>query len=136
MDEDWEQFKIQVGWLQDESDEPDLAERTFKFAVRVIDALRDMSDNVSTRVIVQQLVQAATMIGAYVEEANGTESEQDSIHKLSLAREKAHGAYYWIRVVRASIADSVEWIALQQESKEMARALDDLINPTQDQEPD
>ena len=136
MDEDWEQLQIQVGWLQDELDEPDFSERTFKFAVRVIDALRDMSDNVSTRVIVQQLVKAATMIGASVEEANGTESEQDAIRKLSLAREKAHGAYYWIRVIRASIADSVEWIALQQESKELARALDDLINPAQDQEPD
>ena len=82
------------------------------------------------------MVEAATLVGASVEEANGVESERDTARKLSLAREKAHGAYYWIRVVRASIADSVEWIALQQESKELARALDDLINADQDQEPD
>ncbi len=134
MNEQWDWFNAPTDWKQGESH--NIQERTFRFAVRVIDALRDLSDNATTRVVVQQLVQAATMVGASVEEANGTESEQDSIRKLSLAREKAHGAYYWIRVIRASIADSVEWIALQRESKELARALDDLINSAQNQEPD
>ena len=125
MSEDWEQFEMPVDWLQDEPD--NLQEQAFKFAVRVINAIHDLPDNVATRVVVHQLVEAATLIGASVEEANGAESKQDSVRKMSLAREKAHGATYWIRVIRSSIADSTEWIALQQESRELTRILDDAV---------
>lgn len=132
MNEQWEWFEAPTGWEEDES--RDIRERTFKFAIRVIDAIHDLPDNVAARVVVQQLVEAATLIGASVEEASGAASKQDSARKMSLAREKARGVYYWIRVIRSSIADSTEWIALQQESQELARILDDLINPVQNPE--
>ncbi len=129
MNEQAEWFTAPADWEQAEPS--GIQERAFKFAVRVIDALHGLSDNAITHVVVQQLVEAATLIGANVEEASGARSEQDAAHKMSLAREKAHGAYYWIRLLRASIADSAEWIALQRESQELARLLDDLVNSSQ-----
>ncbi len=122
MNEQVEWFTAPADWEQ--SEPSGIQERTFKFAVRVIDALHGLPDNAITQVLVQQLLEAATLVGANVAEADGARSEQDVLYKMSLAREKAHSAYYWIRLLRASIADSTEWIALQRESRELARILD------------
>jgi four helix bundle protein len=122
MDEQAEWFTAPADWEQ--AQPSGIQERAFRFAVRVIDALHGLSDSAITQVVVRQLVEAATSIGANVEEANGAGSEQDALCKMSLAREKAHGARYWIRLLRASVADSAEWIALQRESRELIRLLD------------
>ena len=78
-----------------------------------------------------QLIKAATSVGANVEEADGAESKRDFVHKMSIARKEARESRYWIRIVRASITDSDEWTALQQESKEIARIVSAIINSSQ-----
>ena len=50
---------------------------------------------------------------------------------MSIARKEARESRYWIRIVRASITDSDEWTALQQESEEIARIVSAIINSSQ-----
>jgi four helix bundle protein len=126
MSRSWGQFEAPDGW---EREVPyDIRERTFQFAVRVIQAVRRLPDDTATRVVAYQLVKAATSVGANVEEADGAESTRDFVHKMSIARKEARESRYWIRIVRASIADDDEWIALQKESEEIARILSAIIN--------
>jgi four helix bundle protein len=106
----------------------DIRERTFQFAVRVIGTVRRLPDDGATRVVAYQLVKAATSVGANVEEADGAESTRDFVHKMSIARKEARESRYWIRIVRASITDDDEWVALQKESEEIARVLSAIIN--------
>jgi len=47
---------------------------------------------------------------------------------MSIARKEARESRYWIRIVRASITDDDEWVALQKESEEIARVLSAIIN--------
>ena len=105
----------------------DIRERTFRFAVRVIQAIRCLPDDAATRVVAYQLVKSATSVGANVEEADGAESVRDSIHKTSIARKEARESRYWLRVIRAAILDDQEFAALEQESDELVRILSTMI---------
>jgi four helix bundle protein len=126
MSKSWGQFEAPEGW---EREVPyDIRERTFQFAVRIIRVVRRLPDDAATRVVAYQLVKAATSVGANVEEADGAESKRDFVHKMSIARKEARESRYWIRIVRASITDHDEWIALQKESEEIARVLSAIIS--------
>jgi len=50
---------------------------------------------------------------------------------MSIARKESRESRYWIRIVRASIANDGEWTTLQQESEEIARILSAIINSAQ-----
>ena len=115
MNEQCEWFDAPTDWAQAGS--PDLQEQTFKFAVRVIHAIRSLPENVATQVVARQLAEAATLVGANVEE-----------ERMGVSREKIRATRYWIRVVRSSIADSTEWIALQRESEDLTKVLASLAN--------
>ena len=105
----------------------DIRERTFQFAVRVLQAIRQLPDDPATRVVAYQLAKSATSIGANVEEADGAESRRDFVHKMSIARKEARETRYWLRVVRAAILDNKGFTALEQESDEIVRILSAII---------
>jgi len=105
----------------------DIRERTFQFAVRVLQAIRQLPDDSATRVVAYQLAKSATSIGANVEEADGAESRRDFVHKMSIARKEGRETRYWLRVVRAAILDNKGFTALEQESDEIVRILSAII---------
>lgn len=109
----------------------DIRERTFQFAVRVLRAIRRLSNDQASRVVAYQLAKSATSVGANVEEADGAESKKDFIHKMSIARKEARESRYWLRVVRAAILDNDEFTALEQESDEQVRILSAIISKAQ-----
>jgi four helix bundle protein len=133
MSEKWGRFEAPTDWNRDVP--YDIRERTFQFAVQVIQAVRSLPDDTATRVIAYQLVKAATSVGANVEEADGAESKRDYAHKMINARKEARESRYWIRITRASITDSKGWSALQRESEEIARILSAIINSARKRTP-
>ena len=129
MGRKWGRFETPEGW---EKDVPyDIRERTFRFAVRVIMAVRNLPDDSASRVVAYQLAKSATSVGANVEEADGAESKRDFVHKMSIARKEARESRYWIRISRASLTNDSEWSSLQQESEEITRILSAIINSAQ-----
>jgi four helix bundle protein len=128
MGRKWGRFEAPADWARDVP--YDIRERSFRFAVRAIRSVRRLPNDAASRVVVHQLVKAATSVGANVEEADGAESKRDFVHKLSIARKETRETRYWLRIVRASIAENDEWISLQQETEEIARILSTIINST------
>ena len=123
------QFQPAGEW---ERDVPyDIRERTFQFAVRVLRAIRQLSNDQASRVVAYQLAKSATSVGANVEEADGAESKKDFIHKMSIARKEARESRYWLRIVRAAILDNDEFTALEQEGDELTRILSAIISKAQ-----
>jgi four helix bundle protein len=118
-------FETPEGWAREVP--YDIRERTFQFAVRVLQAVRQLPDDPSTRVVAYQLAKSATSVGANVEEADGAESRRDFVHKMSISRKEARESRYWLRVVRAAILDGKEFSALEQESDELVRILSTII---------
>ena len=120
-----EQFEAPGEW---EREVPyDIRERTFQFAVQVLQVIRQLPDDTATRVVAYQLAKSATSIVANVEEADGAESSRDFIHKMSVARKEARESRYWLRIIRAAILDNEDFSALEQESNELVRILSAII---------
>jgi four helix bundle protein len=49
--------------------------------------------------VLEQLVDAATSVGANLEEAAGGQSKADFVAKMCIARKEARESRYWLRVI-------------------------------------
>lgn len=105
----------------------DIRERTSQFAVRVIQAVRQLPRDATAQVILRQLVKSATSVGANVEEADGAESNRDFIHTTSISRKEACESRYWLRIIRAIMLGGDDFVALERESDELVRILSAMI---------
>ncbi len=106
----------------------DLKERTFLFAVDVVNWARQMPADYGSQVLVKQVLRSATSIGANVEEADGATTEKDRAYKWAIARKEARETRYWLRLLSVTTTASSETNDLEQESTELIRILSALIN--------
>jgi four helix bundle protein len=113
-----------------ESAEPpfDIAERTFEFALMVVEFVKRWPAGVAERHLAYQLIKSGTSVGANVEEGYGAESVKDRIHKFSIARKEARESRYWCRLIQEAAIGDVEAVAfLADEAMQLARILSALI---------
>ncbi|NJN43660.1 MAG: four helix bundle protein [Anaerolineae bacterium] len=69
-----------------EKKEPqDIQARTFEFGVRIVDLADRIPRTLAGEVLARQLARSGLSVGANVEEADGAESKNDFIHKMSIA---------------------------------------------------
>jgi four helix bundle protein len=80
----------------------DLDDRVLRFAARIARLVGAMPRTIAGRHIGQQLLRAATSIGANDEEAQGAESRADFNHKLQVALKEARETNYWLRLIAAA----------------------------------
>lgn len=106
----------------------DIRERTFLFAVSVIKWARTLPKDMGTQIAAKQLIEAATSIGANVEEADGADTPKDRVYKWTVSRKEARESRYWIRLICAAGAESPEGRALEQEGAELVNIISVLIN--------
>lgn len=78
----------------------DICERTYAFALKVMDVVEQVQVSRSGNVVAKQLARAGTSVGANVEESRTAESTPDFIHKLSICLKEARETRYWLRIVR------------------------------------
>jgi len=65
---------------------PDIKERAFEFAVRIVALCRMLDDNRGvSRTLSNQLLRSGTSIGANIEEANGSQSKADFTAKMYIS---------------------------------------------------
>jgi four helix bundle protein len=117
------------GWFEAPDDwelEPSsgLEARVFQFAVQVIHAVHTLPDGVAAQVLARRLIEAVTSMSASVEQAGRAETEEQAQCKMGEARDLGRETTYWIRMIRSSVADSGEWIALVQEGAALVRLLE------------
>lgn len=79
-----------------------IAERLVNFSVAVIGLVSSLPKNNSGWHLGKQLVRSATGGGSNYEEARGSESRADFIHKLSIAAKELRETKYWLNVIEKS----------------------------------
>ena len=101
----------------------DIRERSFAFAVRTVNFCRTLEKEQRTeRSLVNQLLRAATSVGANAEEAQAGQSRPDFISKNATCLKEARETYYWLRLLIATkIATGDEVNALQIEAGELTK---------------
>ena len=98
----------------------DLEERTKKFALNIIDFIRDIPYLGYCRILIDQLLKSGTSIGANYREANRAESKRDFIHKIGIVLKEASETQYWLELfIESNIGDKEKATYLHQEATEL-----------------
>ena len=76
----------------------DLCERTFQFALRIVNLCQELSRNSGVaRTMANQLLRSGTSVGANVEEGQAAQTEAGFVSKYSIARKEARETHYWLK---------------------------------------
>ena len=106
----------------------DLEERTFKFAVRVIQFLKSIKYSKENDVIKNQLAKSATSIGANYEEAQGAFSKDDFKYKIGICFRESKEINYWLRIIKATnISNNEDLDYLIKESLELKKIFGSMM---------
>ena len=79
-----------------------LKEKSFSFAVKIVDLARRLMDEKREYVLSKQICRSGTAIGALVREAQNAESKADFIHKLAISQKEADETLYWLDLMQAT----------------------------------
>ena len=107
----------------------DIQERAFAFSCQIIEFCRQLrrSDDV-TRRMSWQLLDAATGIGANLEEADAGQTKRDFIAKTSIARKETAESRYWLRLIAFAEPEmSPKTTPLVDESHQILKILTTII---------
>ena len=98
----------------------DLGERTAVFGENVISFARKIPVDAVTRRLIDQLVGAATSVGANYREADDAVSKKDFRHKISICKREAREPKFFLRMIAQAVPDlKDEARPLWQEAKEL-----------------
>jgi four helix bundle protein len=114
-----------------EENKGDIKERSFELAVRIIKFVQKLPGNHLGYKIGGQLLEAATSIGANVEEATGGFSKKDFTYKMGVALKEARESNYWLRLIKVSeLTTGNELDYLLKESEELRKILTHSAAPS------
>ena len=77
----------------------DIHERIYKLIVRVIILVNKLAKTPSNFVIINQILRSVTSMGANDQEADGTLTKKDFIHKFTIVRKENKETNFWLRLI-------------------------------------
>ena len=105
--------------------------KSFDFAVRVVNMYKRLSREEKEFIISRQLLRSGTSIGANVEEAIGGISKADFKAKLGIAYKEARETAYWLRLLHTTeFLDSKEYESIHADCDELCKLLFSNIKST------
>jgi four helix bundle protein len=84
----------------------DLEERTARFGEEIIMFCKKIPQGVITSPLINQLVRAATSIGANYAEADDAESKKDFKHKIGICKKEAREAKHFLRMIACAAPET------------------------------
>ncbi len=107
----------------------ELRERVFEFACAVVDLHRSIyHSEPALRGTSAQGSNAASSVGANLEEADAAQSRADFISKCTIALKEAREARYWLRILNRSLSEQHKKIEpLIEESSELIAILTTIV---------
>ena len=77
-------------------------EKSFCFAIRIVNLCRYLQNEQKEYVLSKQLLRCGTSIGANIAEAQQAQSKADFINKVNISLKEAYETNYWIRLLHAT----------------------------------
>jgi four helix bundle protein len=100
--------------------EYDLAERTTRFAERIVTFARKMPRTPVTISIITQMVRAGTSVGANNREANESVSLKEFRNKIGYCKKEANETKYWLQIMATAVPE------MKDDARELWREADEL----------
>lgn len=79
-----------------------IQEKSFVFAVKIINLYKYLVQEKKEFVLSKQLLRSGTSVGANIEESIGGQSERDFLSKISISYKEARESIYWLRLLQAT----------------------------------
>jgi four helix bundle protein len=76
-----------------------LKQKSFKFAVRIVNLYKHLYDKKREFVLSKQVLRSGTSVGAMVREAEHSESKADFVHKMAIAQKEINETLYWLELL-------------------------------------
>ena len=103
---------------------PDLKIRTYRYSIQIIRFLETLPNRRTYWIIADQLLRAATSIGANIIEAKSASSKKDFMRFYEVALKSANETKYWLGLLRdATEVDKQKIESLLKEVREIANIL-------------
>lgn len=114
--------------MAERTERPDIPERCFAFAVRILKLVRALPRDVGGQVVARQLARSGTSVGANVEEAQAAQSKADFTRRMNIARAEARENLYWLRLLAESgMLPRARLEAMISEADELVRILTSIV---------
>ena len=111
-----------------------VADKSFKFAVRIVNLRQYLTDSKKEFVMSKQLLRCGTSIGANIAEAEKAQSTADFYTKLTIALKEANETHYWLRLLQATdyLTDE-QFKSIEAEATELIALLVSITKSLKDQ---
>ena len=83
-------------------DENVIAEKSFQFAIRIVNLYKYLYTDLKEYVLSKQLLKSGTSIGANVSEASQAQSRADFASKMNIALKETTETKYWLNLLCAT----------------------------------
>ena len=101
-----------------------IEEKSFEFAVRIVNLSKYIRRKAKEYVLTKQLLRCGTSIGANVSEAQRAQSKADFYSKMSIALKETNETYYWLRLLfRTEYISKTEFESMRKDTDELLRIL-------------
>ena len=108
-----------------------VAEKSFAFSVRIVNAYKHLTTEQKEHVMSKQLLRCGTSIGANIAEAQQAQSRADFLSKLSISLKEASETNYWLRLLYATgYLSDMEFHSLIADCHELEKMLTAIIKTT------
>ena len=105
-----------------------IQEKSFLFAVRVVNLYKYLTDTKKEFVLSKQLLRSGTSIGANIEESIGGRSDKEFLFKLEISYKEARETIYWLKLLKATDYISAnEFESIDIEAEEICKILAKII---------
>ena len=106
----------------------DIKVRTYKYALSVMKMIDTLPNKRSCWVISDQLLRAATSIGANIIEAQAASSKRDFVNFMTYSLKSSNECKFWLGLLRdGQITDKNNINPLLEETKEIANILASIV---------
>ncbi len=105
-----------------------IQEKSFQFAVRIINLYKYLITNKREYVLSKQILRSGTSIGANIEESIGGRSDKEFLFKLELSYKEARETIYWLKLLKETDFISInEFDSIHSEALEICKILAKII---------
>jgi len=106
-----------------------LREKSFSFAIRIVNLYKFLVDDKKEFVLSTQILKSGTSIGAMVRESEYAQSPADFISKLSIALKEANETDYWLELLKATdFIDEKAFNSINADCVELLKLLTSSVN--------
>jgi len=77
-----------------------IEKKSYKFAIRIVNAYKFLSETKKEFVLSKQLLRSGTAVGALVKESVHAQSRADFLSKMNIALKEANETEYWLMLLK------------------------------------